>query len=65
MASVVGAGIGITPAYAGKTVEMEISALGKKDHPRLRGENFVCLTGDYAAGGSPPPTRGKLLILFL
>ena len=53
------AGLGITPAYAGKTVGWFVEMRKRGDHPRIRGEN---LTGKYkrvSIVGSPPHTRGK------
>ena len=49
----------ITPAYAGKSSPVMSFLVTCRDHPRLCGEKPVC-TGDLkAAGGSPPPMRGK------
>ena len=50
----------ITPAYAGKTVFICLLSSELKDHPRLRGENFVNNVNRGSVSGSPPPTRGKL-----
>ena len=52
----------ITPAYAGNTISKEPTALYTKDHPRLRGEHGNSPCGVVLGIGSPPPTRGTLLI---
>ena len=51
--------LGITPAYAGKSMRRSIYVDGGKDHPRIRGEKRFapgCFACDH---GSPPHTRGK------
>ena len=51
--------IGITPAYAGKSVATLYSLVKVQDHPRLCGEKGkpgVLVTEEQ---GSPPPMRGK------
>ena len=50
----------ITPARAGKTCEMRISALTQGDHPRACGENSRQARAACAGLGSPPRVRGKL-----
>ena len=50
---------GITPAYAGKRVDLCTISSRSKDHPRLCGEKRNHFTGDCINGGSPPPMRGK------
>ena len=54
---------GITPAYAGNTLMFlgDLTIIG--DHPRLRGEHQILIVGNYVTPGSPPPTRGTLLIV--
>ena len=51
--------VGITPAYAGKS----IATLARKsligDHPRLCGEKSAPYTASSCVYGSPPPMRGK------
>ena len=50
---------GITPAYAGKSYEIDALAKSIQDHPRLCGEKVkICLFGNNPSG-SPPPMRGK------
>ena len=52
---------GITPAYAGNTLQ-ESRLVGLfRDHPRLRGEHIQMKEVKKIRGGSPPPTRGTLL----
>ena len=55
----------ITPAYAGKSQCNTISAKNKKDHPRLCGEKFVKRFLLIKNIGSPPPMRGKVLLLHI
>ena len=51
--------IGITPAYAGKSVQYTHRQAMGWDHPRLCGEKLICLLGSGVLQGSPPPMRGK------
>ena len=55
----------ITPAYAGNTCGRTFIATYKRDHPRLRGEHFLYVLPSSRYPGSPPPTRGTLLLLTL
>ena len=57
-------GIRITPAYAGKSYLIEKMPQKKKDHPRLCGEKHRQSEKCYSSGGSPPPMRGKGLLLL-
>ena len=50
---------GITPACAGKTLTDARLANGKKDHPRVCGENLPCEPEFLFDEGSPPRVRGK------
>ena len=50
---------GITPAGAGKTIQIARNQLGIKDHPRRCGENAVTWLYVEPDGGSPPQVRGK------
>ena len=52
---------GITPACAGKSVEIAFIYPVRRDHPRLRGEKFVIETAEFLLYGSPPLARGKVL----
>ena len=51
--------LGITPAYAGKSLPPDLVLRPAPDHPRLCGEKIG--TGKAVEGhrGSPPPMRGK------
>ena len=52
-------GLGITPAYAGKT-ELGVSQAGHgEDHPRVCGENLDSYGAWELPIGSPPRMRGK------
>ena len=50
---------GITPAGAGKTIDLDSSCGDAWDHPRRCGENFFACRNDGFARGSPPQVRGK------
>ena len=52
--------LGITPAGAGKTLQIMAQAAICRDHPRRCGENFESFSGGVLAKGSPPQVRGKL-----
>ena len=51
--------LGITPAYAGKSLSKLKGSLKRGDHPRLCGEKGRFLPAYTALMGSPPPMRGK------
>ena len=51
---------GITPAYAGSILRLCRFVNVVEDHPRIRGEHLLRLTGSQCAMGSPPHTRGAL-----
>ena len=54
--------MGITPAYAGKSI-MSCSFSGfVEDHPRLCGEKKIHTRNGYLQEGSPPPMRGKVQV---
>ena len=53
------AAIGITPAYAGKSLFCTCIQMCSEDHPRLCGEKISPPRGSLAFLGSPPPMRGK------
>ena len=57
--------MGITPAYAGKTLVRVLLLTILKDHPRLRGENLESKKSLFKEIGSPPPTRGKPELCFV
>ena len=55
-----GAGMGITPAYAGKRTCTATRRCGNGDHPRVCGEKIEKQGDGYAVLGSPPRMRGKV-----
>ncbi len=52
--------VGITPAYAGKSMELSSNIMVSKDHPRLCGEKASTKAWELWGTGSPPPMRGKV-----
>ena len=54
---------GITPAYAGKRVQINVRFERVQDHPRLCGEKGRRIALFHADVGSPPPMRGKVTFL--
>ena len=50
---------GITPAYAGKSVNRCISQHRNWDHPRVCGEKQIFTYARIGSAGSPPRMRGK------
>ena len=57
------ADVGITPAYAGKRRNENAGRKKGKDHPRLCGEKQLHKLFKLHLLGSPPPMRGKELLL--
>ena len=55
---------GITPAYAGKRLMPRNCPDCHQDHPRLCGEKFRPLSNALTTLGSPPPMRGKALLVI-
>ena len=51
-------GLGIIPAYAGSTTRAWPSGRSPRDHPRIRGEHFICRIRLPSFPGSSPHTRG-------
>ena len=51
--------IGITPAYAGKSMKTAQNTIVIGDHPRLCGEKTLDTARSANFVGSPPPMRGK------
>ena len=49
----------ITPAYAGKSLELVSIRSHIRDHPRLCGEKLRSAPAKPFPEGSPPPMRGK------
>ena len=58
---VLGLGMGITPAYAGKRRDYLSQNLCRKDHPRVCGEKRPVRRGACSGPGSPPRMRGKVI----
>ena len=52
---------GITPAHAGKSLTIAISAFGVRDHPRACGEKRDAGPLGDSPVGSPPRMRGKVV----
>ena len=52
--------IGITPAYAGKSLFYSAQGAPHGDHPRIRGEKKLKIMSRISRLGSPPHTRGKV-----
>ena len=50
---------GITPAYAGKSLQRLVRPCSSKDHPRVCGEKPMRIVWEHAKEGSPPRMRGK------
>ena len=51
--------LGITPAYAGKSIGDACPEKAVKDHPRICGEKLYAMKPARAGKGSPPHMRGK------
>ena len=54
----------ITPACAGKTVELFEFGNAPEDHPRVCGENLALTLKSSRRAGSPPRVRGKRKDVF-
>ena len=52
-------GLGITPAYAGKSPQNQLFRKRPQDHPRVCGEKIRQMIVHPLHGGSPPRMRGK------
>ena len=52
-------GVGITPAYAGRSWCRVLAEYGIGDHPRVRGEKIIWPPAVHIGQGSPPRTRGE------
>ena len=50
---------GITPACAGKTYSVRWARGCRRDHPRMRGEDFEQGRKTKLSDGSPPHARGR------
>ena len=53
-------GVGITPAYAGKSQQRHHHRRPDRDHPRVCGEKLLVLFFQRGEPGSPPRMRGKV-----
>ena len=51
----------ITPAYAGKSTQLQFHYAIIRDHPRLCGEKDIVHAVSKCNIGSPPPMRGKVV----
>ena len=56
---------GITPAYAGNTIELVVTSCEEEDHPRIRGEHLIFYHFSIDFLGSPPHTRGTQFFYFI
>ena len=57
-------GFGITPAYAGKSTNSELSSPCTRDHPRVCGEKHTKGQTRPRVAGSPPRMRGKAFMFW-
>ena len=53
--------VGITPAWAGKSLLQAGAFFGVRDHPRVGGEKTECSSLCFCILGSPPRGRGKAI----
>ena len=60
--AVLGACIGITPAYAGKSTDLQRPRAAQQDHPRVCGEKPQRKRSPSRFWGSPPRMRGKVAV---
>ena len=49
----------IIPAYAGQIKLFHLRKRGEKDHPRIRGTNYIVNLSPLSSVGSSPHTRDK------
>ena len=64
-AAPLGAGdAGITPAYAGKSIQTFQFVQYHRDHPRVCGEKLSISSAHISQTGSPPRMRGKVRLAF-
>ena len=59
-AMLIGGGVGITPAHAGKRYKRNVIAQFARDHPRACGEKITVYALPVPHRGSPPRMRGKV-----
>ena len=55
-----GHGLGITPAWAGKSLSAAAEVIAPVDHPRMGGEKTSLTKSPKSNTGSPPHGRGKV-----
>ena len=55
----------ITPACAGNSTPSLFRTTGRKDHPRVCGEQFPTVRIEASSGGSPPRVRGTASALWM
>lgn len=53
--------LGITPAWAGKSLARELLLIVSRDYPRVGGEKLSQLAMGLVAQGSPPHGQGKVV----
>jgi hypothetical protein len=51
--------LGITPAYAGKTIIIRAMLAKDRDHPRVCGKDYLGVAMELARKGSPPRMRER------
>ena len=54
-------GVGITPAWAGKSPRYDRTQSEYRDHPRMGGEKLLAMKSRATFWGSPPHGRGKVV----
>ncbi len=55
-------GVGITPAWAGKSPRYDRTQSEYRDHPRMGGEKLLAMKSRATFWGSPPRRRGKVWV---
>ena len=56
---------GITPAYAGKSIQTVQFVQYHRDHPRVCGEKLSISSAHISQTGSPPRMRGKARMILI
>ena len=56
---------GITPAYAGKSIQTFQFVQYHRDHPRVCGEKLSISSAHISQTGSPPRMRGKARMILI
>ena len=57
--------VGITPAYAGKSIQTFQFVQYHRDHPRVCGEKLSISSAHISQTGSPPRMRGKARMILI